>query len=336
MTADTPMRASSRVIGTSAGHARQGARPVYSHLLHQRGGITVEVLTYGATLREVWVPDRHGVPENVVIGHSRLGDYETPRGPRLGSTLGRFARNITHGRFDLDGRMYQLDRNDGEHHIHGGAHGFDRLVWESEVKVGMDVAAVHLWLDSHDGDQGYPGHLRAETTYRLSADRTLTFEHAATTSASTIVGMTNHAYWNLRGGGRVDEQWLQLNSDQVLAFDQGILPAAGPGRDVRAGPLDFTRPKRLGANAVDRFFILRDDAYAAVLHDPHSGRRMTVQTDAPGLAVYTADRYTHSRSGLTLQTSCFPDAPNRPDFPSVRLDPGDVYYTRTVHRFDDF
>jgi aldose 1-epimerase len=158
-------------------------------------------------------------------------------------------------------------------------------------------------------------------------------EHRATTSASTIVGMTNHAYWNLAGSGTIDGHALRLNAGHRLAFDAELLPVPGPPVAVKDTAYDFTAPTPLAGVRLDNFFVLDDEDWAVELSDPGSGRSMRVTTDQPGIGVYSADRFARPRAGIALETGAFPDAPNRPDFPSVRLDPGQAYLSRTSYEF---
>ncbi|MCD0451626.1 galactose mutarotase [Actinocorallia sp. API 0066] len=322
-------------VGESAGHAGQKPREVEGYELDNGSGLSVLVWTYGATLVEVRVPDRSGRIDNVVLRHRDLADYEArARNPYLGATVGRFCRNIAGSAFDLDGRRHLLDPNEGgRHHLHGGTHGFDRLVWNAEVEENAEDVAVRLRLVSPDGDQGYPGTLTAETVYRVDVHGRLTFEHRATTDASTVVGFTNHAYWNL-GGTTIDGHTLALNATRRLRFDADLVPAPGDPVRVAGTALDYTTERPIGDRAIDNFFVLDDPRWAAVLTEPRGGRRMRVRTDAPGIGVYSADGYPRRpRGGLCLETGVFPDAPNRPDFPSARLDPGREYRSTTVHEF---
>ncbi|GAA2520410.1 aldose epimerase family protein [Winogradskya humida] len=328
------MRISKRPAGTTAGHARQAARPVDAFELDNGHGLSVEVWTYGATLVSVRVPDRTGRRDNIVLRHATLAGYEARKGsPYLGSTLGRFSRSVDRGSFSLDGTEHQLDPNDRGHHMHGGTFGFDRLVWDGDAAHDAGSVAVRLRLRSPDGDQGYPGDLSAETVYRLSADGALSFEHRATSSSPTIVDLTNHAYWNLHPGHRIDGHHLALNSGRIIHYSERMVPVPGPPGDVTGTPYDFRRSHHLGPLPVDRFFVLDDPTWAAQLSDPVSGRRMRVVTEAPGLGIYTADRHGQPRGGICLQASALPNAPNRPDFPSVRLDPGQTWTSRTTHHF---
>ncbi|MGC4807635.1 aldose epimerase family protein [Micromonospora sp. DT233] len=323
------------LVGRTGPEAADADRPVESYTLVTGDGPAVTVWTYGATLVEVLVPDRRGRLDNVVRRLPDLDSYlDRARNPYVGSTVGRYCRGVRRARFDLDGVRYDLDRNDGAHHVHGGTTGFDRRVFAARVEqTNPDEIAVVLRLVSADADQGYPGELTVDVAYRLHRSGRLTFDYRATTTAPTVVGLTNHAYWNLAGGGVVDGHRLALNAARSVAFDADLLPVAGPPVDVTGGDLDYRSPRPIGGAALDNFFVLDDPAWAAELSEPSSGRRMRVVTDQPGLGVYSADGFADRRGGLCLEAGAWPDAPNRPDFPSVRLDPGGTYRQRTVHHF---
>ncbi|MEU1786815.1 aldose epimerase family protein [Streptomyces sparsogenes] len=322
-------------VGTTAGHAGQGPTRVDAYTLDTGEGLAITVWTYGAGLVEVLVPDREGHPDNVVVNLPDLAAYQDrARNPYVGSTVGRYCRCVADGRLVLDGVTYELDRNDGRHHLHGGGIGFDRYVWQARPEPRGDAAALRLRLDSPDGDQGYPGALSAEVVYEVAPGGRLTFAYEATTTASTVVGLTNHAFWNLAGSGPIDGHTLAVNSTRTTLFDDRLIPLPGPPADIAGGPLDYATPRTVGHHALDNCFVLDDPAWAAELHDPVSGRAMRVVTDQPGLGVYTADGFTgRRRSGICLEAGALPDAPNRADYPPVRLDPGEVYRHRTVHHF---
>ncbi|WP_255953283.1 aldose epimerase family protein [Streptomyces odontomachi] len=324
------MPISRRPVGVTAGSTRQGPRRVDAYELAGGHGLRAVIWTYGATLTELWVPGRDGDPVNVALGFRDLAGYEDPRNPYLGATVGRFSRNVGHGRFVLDGVEHRLDLNDRGHHMHGGREGFSRMVWEAEPDPA--TASLTLRLVSPDGDQGYPGELTAWTVYRL-VEHGIEFEHRATTTRPTVVDLTNHTYWNLAGEGTIDEHTLRIGGSRAIRFGERMVPVAGQPEPVHGTEHDFTRSRPLRGTAIDRFFVLDGADETIELAHPGSGRVMRVRTDAPGTGVYTADRFARPRAGICLQTSALPDAPNRPDFPSVRLDPGQVYHRRTVHEF---
>lgn len=305
---------------------------VEAHRLSVPGGIAVTVWTYGATIVEVLVPDRNGVRENVVVRLPTLADYEArDRNPYIGATLGRFCRTVAGGRFTLDGTVHQLVCNDGANHIHGGSVGFDRRVWETVV---ADPEQLVLRLVSADGDQGYPGRVVAEASYRLTGLHAFEVELSAQTDAPTIVGMTNHVFWNLAGAGTIERQLLAINAGRVVALDDEFLPESGPPIPVGATRLDRREPRAIAADALDDFFVLDDPAWAAELRDPGSGRMLRVVTDQMGMGVYSGDGLPDRRAGICLQPGAWPDAPNRPDFPPATLEPGAHHRHRTSFEFE--
>ena len=325
-------------VGATQGHAGQKPAEVDSYTLDSGHGLAVTVWTYGATLVEVLVPDRNGTTGNVVARLPDLASYEDPAvNAYVGATVGRYCRCVADGRFTLDGVEHRLDRNDGRHHVHGGPLGFDRFVWDAEATQTDELLTLCLRLDSPDGDQGYPGALRAEARYEVDRHGRLTFDFRATTTAATIVGFTNHAFWNLSGtaGRTIDDHRLAINSDRTVAFDADLVPLAGPPRDIAGTDLDHRAARPLGARPLDNFFVLDDPSWAAELSHRASGRTMRVRTDQPGIGVYSGDHYRQPRAGICLETGPWPDAPNRPDFPSVRLDPGRTYHHRTIHEFSN-
>lgn len=291
--------------------------------------------TYGASLVEVLVPDRRGNKENVILRLPSLSAYEDPTAKAyVGATVGRYCRCISQGRFEMDGVEHELDRNDGDHHLHGGSLGFDTYVWEADAETTSTGPVLSMRLESPDGDQGYPGALTARVRYEVDTEGRITFDFSARTTAATVVGLTNHAFWNLGGrGARVDDHRLCVNSHRLVAFDAGLMPLPGPPRDIRGTALDYRRSRPIGAGRIDNCFVLDDADWAAELTHEGSGRRMRVSTDQPAVGVYSADHYRSPRAGLCLETGPLPDAPNRPDFPSARLDPGETYHHRTTHEF---
>ncbi len=319
-------------MGTTAGHELQGPTVVDAYTLDSETGLSVTVWTYGASLVEVRVPDRTGRDDNVVVRCATLADYEQPRNRFVGSTLGRYARCIAGGVLPLGDVEYQLDRNEGPHHFHGGRLGFDRFVWEAEAQERDGRLALTLRLDRPDGDQGYPGALRAESVYAIDAAGHLTLTHSATTSAPTVVEMTNHAYWNLAGDGAIDDHMLRVAAAGVLLVDDDLIPVDMPVA-VDGTRLDFRRPARLGSARLDHCFALGDASAAAELLHPGSGRRMRIVTNQRGLQVYTGDGLATPRGGVSLQTGGWPNAPRMPGFPSARLDPGQAYRHETTHEF---
>jgi len=315
--------------------------PVERAILRNENGLEAAVLSFGATLQWLRRTDRQGRPIDLVLGFDRVEEYAERPG-HLGATVGRFANRIAHGRFTLDGRVFELPRNqDGRHHLHGGPRGFGLRPWSLEV----EADAVVLRLVSPDGDNGYPGRLEARCRYALAADDVLTIEMEATCDAPTPVNLVNHSYWNLAGAGTIDGHRLQLFADRVLETDAELIPT-GRILEVAGSALDYRRPRRLddrGPPRLDHCFLVEGRGLRPVarLEDPASGRILELRADQPGVQVYSAVgldvpgrggvRY-GPRSGLCLETEALPDAPNHPHFPSAILRPGEVYRHRMVCR----
>jgi aldose 1-epimerase len=314
----------------------------------EAGGLKVALLNWGARLSELWVPDRKGIQADIVLGHDNPKDWET-HGTYLGATCGRYGNRIAGGRFTLDGRTFQLDRNEGEKTLHGGSKGFDRQTWDI-----ADHSDTHVTfaLTSPDGDMGFPGTLQARTTYRIDG-QTLTIEMTATTDTPTVVNLVNHAYFNLAGQGAGDimGQHLQIEATHYTPVDDQLIPT-GEIRSVAGTAFDFRKERTIGARlpdpkAFDHNLCLSGTPDAEGLRpcltaaDPASGRRMRLSTNQPGVQLYTGAHFDgpgkegahYPRfAGFAAETQRFPDSPNNPQFPSARLDPGETY--RHVMRFD--
>ncbi|QKW31065.1 galactose mutarotase [Streptomyces seoulensis] len=303
----------------------------------ERAGVRVRVLTYGGIVQSVEVPDRAGRTAQVVLGFPGLEGYVAHPEPFLGALVGRYANRIGGARFALDGRAYPLTANDGPNSLHGGPNGFDKRVWEAaEVAHGVRLARV-----SPDGEEGFPGRLDVSATYTLDASGALRIAYEAVTDAPTVVNLTNHTYWNLGGAGSgpTGGHELRLAAARYTPVDDRLIPAGEPA-EVAGTRFDFRRTRALGAG-YDHNFVLDKGVTAAPeevaeLHDPASGRVLTVATTEPGVQLYTADHLTAPftpNAGTALETQHFPDTPNRPDFPPTRLNPGEVYRSETVYGF---
>ena len=325
-------------------------------VLSNDDGVTARVITLGATLQSLQTPDKNGVIDDIVLGHDTPAEYlATPQ--YLGATIGRFANRIGDATFTLDGVEYTLEANDGDNHLHGGVTGFDKLVWTiSDVSEDEDgVASVTMTLTSPDGAGGYPGTVEASVTYMLDDDGTLTIDHRATTDKTTIINMTNHSYFNLSGHKDMRPilgHDLMIPASAYTPVDSGLIPT-GEIRDVDGTPFDFREPMRIGARVrngdneqimlglgYDHNFVLdAGDAemrLAARLSAPVTGRMIEVYTDQPAVQFYSGnflDGTTPGKGGtlyrqgdgLCLEPQVYPDAPNKPDFPSARLEPGEEY-----------
>ena len=332
------------------------------------GDTTMRVLTFGGVIQTLEVPDADGQVDNVVLGYPDLEGYYTEGDPYFGALIGRYGNRIADGRFTLDGVTYQLPLNDGPNTLHGGPGGFSERVWTATDVSDDDVAALQLQLISANGDQGFPGTLTTTVTYRLDAESRLTVHYEATTDAPTVVNLTQHTYWNLAGEGSGDvyDHELQLNASGFTPVDETLIPT-GEIAPVEGTPFDFREPTPIGARirvadqqllygqGYDHNWVLdrEDDGAregsdseddleeAAVLHDPDSGRTLTISTTEPGIQFYsgnflngtlvgTGGGVYRQGDGLALETQHFPDSPNQPDFPSTVLRPGEVYDSTTV------
>jgi aldose 1-epimerase len=330
-------------------------RKVELYTLTNRHGMEVQVITYGATLVSVKVPDRAGNVAAVTLYLDTFDEYLRGH-PLFGSVVGRYANRIAGAKYTLDGAEVRLTPNAGAHHIHGGRNGFQKLVWDASPAQRDDAVGVALTLTSSDGEEGYPGKLAVRVVYELNNDNALTMDYTATTDKPTVVNLTNHAYWNLAGAGSGDvlAHLLMLNADRYLPADEQKIPT-GEIRSVQGTPMDFTQPHPIGSRIeqveganYDHCYALnkRPDepmSLAARVVEPVSGRVMEVFTTKPGVQLYTAkglsDRFRAAGKpygpyhGFCLETQHFPDSPNRANFPSPVLRPGEVYHHVTVHKF---
>lgn len=326
--------------------------------LDNGAGLVLTAINLGGIVTALRVPDRHGVAANVVLGLPTLEDYAT-RNPHFGTIVGRYANRIARGRFVLDGRDHQVPVNDGPHALHGGQRGFGSRWWRIEpVPVADDGSvALELRLDSEDGDQGFPGRLQATVRYTLTPANEWRIDYDARCDRATVVNLTHHDYFNLAGGGSALGQRLTIAASRYCAVDAGLIPEAV--EPVDGTPFDFRKPTRIGdrvreihpqllrARGYDHTWVLDGGPGlrpAARLEDPASGRVMEVSTTEPGLQFYSGNfldgslpgaggQAIRQGDGVCLETQHFPDAPNRPDFPSTVLRPGETYASTTVHRF---
>lgn len=323
-------------------------------------GASVTLSTLGAGIVSVIVPDKKGNMADVVLGYADPADYLAD-GPCAGKVPGRYANRIARGHFEIDGKKYSLNINNGPNALHGGPTGFQNRLW-TLVEHGVDH--VVMQYVSASGEEGYPGTLTARATYTWTDDCTLRLDLEAITDAPTVVNLTNHAYWNLAGhnAGSVLAHSLELRASRWLPTDDTLIPLPGEPAPVAGTPMDFTAAKPLGRDIRADFPALKYgkgydncwviDGYekgalrtAAVLTDPDSGRRLTVRTTQPGVQVYTGNWLTGSPMGkdgavyedycaVAIECQHYPDAPNRPDFPTTRLDPGETLHETIEFHFD--
>ncbi|MGW3740973.1 aldose epimerase family protein, partial [Streptomyces sp. NPDC005146] len=301
----------------------------------ERAGTRVRVLTYGGVVQSAEVPGRDGVRAPVALGLPDLAAYEKSSGPYFGALVGRYANRIARGSFVLDGQTHRVTRNEGRNHVHGGARGFDRRVWEArELTDGVELSLV-----AEDGEEGFPGRLAVSAAYTLDEDGALRIAYRATTDAPTVLNLTNHTYWNLAGAdsGSAVGHTLRIAAGRITPTDAESLPT-GEFLPVDGTRFDFRGTKTVGGG-YDHNFVLDAvaDGPVAELCDPVSGRVLTVTTTEPGLQLYTADHFDGRPygpcDGIALETQHFPDSPNRPEFPSTVLRPGEEYVSTTVYGF---
>ena len=322
----------------------------------EEGAIKARIMTYGARLVSLEVPDRSGKVADIVLGYDDLAGYTADPKSYFGSIVGRYGNRIAHATFSLDGKRYQLPANDGVNTLHGGIIGFDKLVWQGhEIPHGVELTLV-----SKDGDQGFPGTLTARVRYTLEA-HALKIEYFATTDKDTVLNLTNHSYFNLAGEGQGDilKHLVMIPADRYTPVDSGLIPT-GELAPVAGTPLDFRKATAIGARinddneqlklgrGYDHNYVLNEKIgtlqEAARVTEPTTGRVLTVETTQPGVQFYSGnflDGTLHGkqghvyalRTGFCLETQHFPDSPNHPKFPTSELKPGQTYHEVTVFKF---
>lgn len=332
---------------------------VFTFTISNDDGSKVVLTNYGAALVNLFVPDKIGNLENVVLGFDNIQQYEIIRG-FYGATVGRFGNRIASGKFTLDDKEYILNTNDGPNHLHGGDIGFDRVLWNYEILNGNSPAIKFSYL-SKDGEEGYPGNFNVSVTYSFSSDHKLKIDHSMYTDKPTVKNVTNHSYFNLSGNlkSSILDHSLKINADKFLPVDSTLIPT-GELRDVDNTPMDFTAHKLIGRDinadyqqlkfglGYDHCWVFNDSSsnlkFVSELYEPVSGRVMKIHTTEPALQFYSGNFMDGSHSGsegkpynyrhaVCLETQHYPDSPNQPNFPSTRLEPGEIYNSTTVYEF---
>lgn len=335
--------------------------PVDLYTLTNFNGVKVTITNYGGIVVSWLVPDRDGNFDDVVLGYDTLDEYLAGSSPYFGAIVGRFGNRIARGRFELNGKQYQLAINNDLNHLHGGAKGFDKVVWKAESGLGELGPQLVLRYTSQDGEEGYPGNLSVQVTYLLDDKNELKIDYHATTDRPTPVNLTNHTYFNLagQGNGEILEHQLMLQADRMTPVDKGLIPT-GELSSVEGTPMDFREPTAIGARigqdneqikfggGYDHNFVLSKKKagaleLAARVYESNTGRVLEVLTTEPGMQFYSGNFLSglvgkgskpyERRYGFCLETQHFPDSPNRPEFPSTILEPGEVYETTTIYRF---
>ena len=321
-------------------------------------GAQVKITNYGGIVTAIKVPDRKGRLGDVVLGYNTLDAYVKST-PYFGAITGRYANRIANGQFSLDGKTYNLAKNNGPNALHGGKVGFDKVLWQGAHRQTWRGPELSLRYLSKNGEEGYPGNLNVRVVYTLTNDNELRIDYSAVTDQKTVLNLTHHSYFNLAGDGSGDilRHRLKLNANRFTPVDATAIPT-GKLQSVRGTPFDFTRFHSIGARigqkneqltrgkGYDHNFVLNGRGFrtAAHVYEPKSGRIMTVSTTEPGIQLYTGNfldgtltgksgtKY-NFRNGFCLETQHFPDSPNQPKFPSTVLKPGHVYRQTTIYRF---
>ena len=329
---------------------------IFQFTLTNENGMMVKIINYGGIITHLYIPDEQGTLTDIVLGYDSLQQYldETPY---FGAIVGRYGNRIAGGKFELDGKTYNLVTNDGQNHLHGGEKGFDKVVWNARDFIHPDSAGVILSYLSVDGEEGYPGNLEARVIYTLNNENELRVGYEAETDKPTIVNLTHHSYFNLKGQGEGDilNHQLQILADRYTPVDKTLIPT-GIQERVEESAMDFRVPNSIGSRIADveggydHTWVLnnydegRSMHLVARLTDPDSKREMEIYTDQPGLQFYSGNflngsltgkqgKVYHKHYGLCLETHHFPDSPNQPGFPSTELRPGEKYETTTIYKF---
>ena len=322
--------------------------PVTAARMENTHGCAVVILDYGATVQSLLIPDACGVPVDVVLGYDTATEYERS-GCYLGATIGRVGNRIGSAQFSLNGETFLLAKNDGSNHLHGGTKGFDKRMWRMTEQAGSLVCE----RISPDGEEGYPGNLSVRVTFTLTESNALRIQYDADTDRDTLVNLTNHSYFNLNGGGSILEHFLQINAERFCENDESCLPT-GKLLSVEGTPFDFRAEKRIGVDfrtdhiqlrpfgGYDHNYLL-SGTHAALLTGDSSGIQMTVETDLPGMQLYTANSLTEQvgkggrrmghHGAVCLETQLFPNAMNFWGFPSPVLRTGQHLHSETVFAF---
>ena len=328
------------------------------YTLRNSHGTEAQITTYGGIVTSLKTPDRQGKLGDVVLGYDHLDGYLKST-PYFGALIGRYGNRIANGKFVLDGTTYTLATNNGANALHGGLKGFDKVNWTARPLPTANGPSLILTYVSKDGEEGYPGNLFVTAIYSLTEDNELRLDFEATTSAKTVVNLTHHSYFNLRGSGDVLDHVVTINADRFTPVDGGLIPT-GELRPVQGTPFDFTSPHTIGerinqneeqlvrGGGYDHNWVLnkqgKELSFVANVYEPTSGRILDVYTTEPGTQFYTGNFLDGSitgkggwvyqrRNGFCFEPQHFPDSPNQPAFPSVVLNPGEKYHNTIIYKF---
>ncbi len=338
-----------------------GSDAFQTFTLSNANGMKVLITPVGGHIMSIQLPDASGKLTDIVLGYDSAKGYIGGKG-FYGSTIGRYGNRIAKGKFSLDGKEYQLSVNNGENTLHGGPGGFHNVMWTGKEITTYEGKAVEIDYVSKDGEEGYPGNLNTKVVFSLSDSNELKIQYEATTDKPTVVNLTNHSYFNLKGEGDGDilDHEITINADKFLPVDAGLIPV-GELRPVKGTPFDFTTPHKIGerinvdeeqlklGKGYDHCFVLNkksgnDLSLAATVTEPTTSRKMEVWTTEPGIQFYTGNfldgtsqgkggKLYQYRGAFCLETEHFPDSPNRPEYPTTTLKPGDTYKTTTIYKF---
>ena len=333
---------------------------VNQYILSNKKGMEIKILNYGGIITSWTAADKNGDYKDIVLGYKTLAEYEAEKA-YFGALIGRYSNRIAGGKFNLNDKEYKLAVNNGVNHLHGGVKGFDKVVWDAKTIVNDSAVTLELSYLSKDMEEGYPGNLATKVTYNLNNEDELSISYEATTDKPTIVNLTQHSYFNLTGDFTKDvlNHELLINSDSFLPVDNTLIPT-GEMRHVNKTPFDFRKPKAIGKNiddentqiklgmGYDHCWVLNDQnkglRFVASAYEPVSGRLLRVYSDKPGIQFYSgnflggtlpnkSNVINQHRTGFCLETQYYPDSPNQKNFPSVKLNPGDKYESKTVFSF---
>jgi aldose 1-epimerase len=337
-----------------------GSDSVYAYTIKNNRGLKAVITNYGATLLELWTPDRSGKMGDVILGYDSLAGYLQKGNPYFGAIVGRYANRISHAAFTIDGISNKITANENGNTLHGGLKGFDKVIWTVDQ---VNDSSLALSYSSPNGEEGFPGNLNVKVVYTMNHSSGLdnhmgglTIEYTALTDKKTPVNLTNHAYFNLSAGkdSTILNEELTLHANRYTPVDESLIPT-GEIALVKNTPMDFQYSKKIGKDisavkgGYDHNFVLKNTndfifQEAALLYDPGSGRVMEIYTTQPGIQFYTGNFLDGSLTGrdgkkivkhgaLCLETQHFPDSPNQPSFPNTILEPGQTFHEATLYAF---
>ncbi|HAP36552.1 MAG TPA: galactose-1-epimerase [Bacteroidetes bacterium] len=333
---------------------------VYSYTLKSSSGLNAAILDYGGTVVSLNVADRNGIFADIVLGYEDVQEY-VKGSSYFGAIIGRYGNRIGKGKFSIDGKTYQLSINNGVNHLHGGPGGFNKVIWKAEPIESATDPALKLTYVSKDGEEGYPGAVTLTVIYTLTKNNELRIDYHGTTDKTTILNLTHHSYFNLTGdpAKTILDHELMIAADEITPVDDGLIPT-GRFDNVEGTPFDFRKPTKIGKHindanqqikfgkGFDHNLVLKNYdkkiRSMATLYDSTSGRFMEMFTDQPGVQFYSGNFLDGTakgkngvayqfRTGLCLEAQCFPDSPNKPNFPSAVVRPGESYTQTTIYKF---